>query len=310
MKRGRSSVWEPLTTKSNRLKTDSDQKSAGSVMGSNPIVPIYLDIKNVIFSNPDISRNIVIPNILTSFLAEDIGIQIGDGGIFVYKNSNGGSHYRVECYGHITEDETYLNNFVRPLKENLFNLNLKLKYHNSAGTCYLKIGSKALVTFYHNVIGLPVGKKLEVPIPEIILNSSNEIITAFLRGLGDTDFSLTFQKKGKDVHYYPVIHLSNRSKILVRQTSQVLNRLGIPNSTTFDYNENNKKTGKTYIKHDLFINGKRNLELWMKLIGFHNPKHLTRYLVWKKLGFCPPRTTLEQRIGVLNGNTNIEFLEK
>ena len=43
----------------------------------------------------------------------------------------------------------------------------------------------------------------------------------------------------------------------------------------------------------------------MKLIGIKNPVKLTRYLVWKKFGFCPPHTNLQQRKDILNGKLNI-----
>ena len=33
----------------------------------------------------------------------------------------------------------------------------------------------------------------------------------------------------------------------------------------------------------------------MKFVNEKNPKHITRYLMWKKFGFCPPYTTLEER---------------
>jgi len=310
--------WECSSVReSNRLKTDVSGEDLKNSLNSKDVgtseslpIPIpFFNTKNVFFSQNDINRNIKIPNKLTTYLAEDIGIQIGDGGVYIYKDFDGDSHYRIECYGHIIEDENYLNNFIIPLKEKLFNLSLKLKYHKLAGTCYLRIGSKALVTFYHNVIGLPIGKKSEIFIPEIILNSSDEIMAACLRGLGDTDFSLSFQKKQKEIHYYPILHITSCSKILIEQTSFALDKLGISNNTNFDYHDKDKRTGKTYIKHDLFVCGKRNLKLWMKLIGFHNINHFSRYQIWKKFGFCPPKTTLEQRIKILNGDIDPKSLE-
>lgn len=39
--------------------------------------------------------------------------------------------------------------------------------------------------------------------------------------------------------------------------------------------------------------------------SFHNPVHLTKYDIWKKFGFCPPRTKLQQRIDILEGKIDI-----
>jgi hypothetical protein len=47
------------------------------------------------------------------------------------------------------------------------------------------------------------------------------------------------------------------------------------------------------------LNGILMLEKWMNEIGSRNAKHLTKYLVWKKEGFCPSNTTLEVRLRTL-----------
>jgi len=49
-----------------------------------PIPTISLDTKDATFSYNDVNRKITIPNKLDVFLAEDIGIQIGDGSIPLY----------------------------------------------------------------------------------------------------------------------------------------------------------------------------------------------------------------------------------
>ena len=39
----------------------------------------------------------------------------------------------------------------------------------------------------------------------------------------------------------------------------------------------------------------------MSLIGSNNPKHITKFWIWQKWGFCPPRTKLNMRMLILNG---------
>ncbi len=58
-------------------------------------------------------------------------------------------------------------------------------------------------------------------------------------------------------------------------------------------------------KYVIYISGTEMLERWMDLIGTKNPVKLTRYLVWKKFGFCPPHTTLQQRKDILNDKLDI-----
>ena len=38
---------------------------------------------------------------------------------------------------------------------------------------------------------------------------------------------------------------------------------------------------------------------WMNEIGSKNPKHATKYSVWKTFDFCPPYTSLELRKKIL-----------
>lgn len=310
MKRGHSSDRESNLLALNRLKTDTDFKSAGGVVSSNLTVPIFLNLDNVAFSRNDFIRGITIPKFLNADLAEDIGIQIGDGGIFVYKEKDGDTHYRIECYGHINEDISYFNTVIIPLKQKLFNVKPDIKIHKTAGTCYIRINSKAINTFYHYAIGLPRNNKCKIiTIPKIILNSSNEILAACIRGITDTDFSLSFGKRGND-YSYPILHLTSASKKLIFQLHYYLKRFGIFSNVTYDYGEYDFRTGKTYIKNNLFVNGNKNFEYWIEHIGFCNPVHATKYLIWKRYGYCPPKTTLKQRIDILKDNTYLRSLGK
>ncbi|MBI2547581.1 MAG: hypothetical protein HYW23_04010 [Candidatus Aenigmarchaeota archaeon] len=248
------------------------------------------------------------PSDLTPLLAEDVGIQVGDGSMPLWRNKHGTLIHRIGVFGNIKEDKEYFRNIVIPTKNKLFNLKLNLYYHKSAGTCYIKFESKAVMTFYFTSIGLQWGKKVETYIPDIIFNSTKEIKSAFMRGLADTDFCLSFKKNFKGKYSDPYIQLGCSSNILVRQCSKILKSLGITSTKILDSKEYDKRTDKFYIKNYLFIHGKKNLKKWMESIGFHNPVHFTKYDIWKKFGFCPPRTKLQQRIDTLEGNADISNL--
>jgi len=45
--------------------------------------------------------------------------------------------------------------------------------------------------------------------------------------------------------------------------------------------------------------GKNKTNKFFKEIGSKNPVKLSRFLVWKKLGYCPANTTLKQRLELL-----------
>ena len=302
MRRGCSSIREVENPESNRLKSGELLKVTRNVVSSNlatPTVPLNTD--KVIFSYNDEKRKIIIPKLLSLSLAEDIGMQIGDGSLPIFIDKKGVQHYIIACYGNIIEDQEYLKNFIIPLKEKLFNIKLSLKNHKVAGTCYIKFESKAIFTFYENIIGLQVGKKNNISIPKIILKAPLEIKLACIRGIADTDFSLSFKKDFRGIHRDPYIQLTCSSKFLIKQISRILKDIAIVYTLNFDLKSKIKNRKKTYIKHRLTIHGKKNLEKWMKNISFSNPVHLTKYLIWKKFGFCPPSTTLDQRFAILNG---------
>jgi len=110
-----------------------------------------------------------------------------------------------------------------------------------------------------------------------------------LRGIFDTDGSLMFKKREKDVHFYPLIEIVSKSKPLISQIFDIVTKFGFAGHTYLD----RKSTMR------LYIGGHRSVDLWMDVIGSKSPIHTSKYIIWKKFGFCPPRTTLVDRISIL-----------
>ena len=63
------------------------------------------------------------------------------------------------------------------------------------------------------------------------------------------------------------------------------------------------KKGKYWVNY-LVLRGSNQVDMWMDKIWSSNPVNMTKYLVWKRFGFCPPRTTLHQRKRILSGELN------
>ncbi|MBI2655806.1 hypothetical protein HYX06_05300, partial [Candidatus Woesearchaeota archaeon] len=92
-----------------------------------------LDLSKIKFSNNDIRKNIIIPDILTPKLAEFIGTIVGDGHIGFQKTKRGSTNYEVRISGNL-KDLEYYSNYVGNLAFELFNIRLKvleIKYDNS-----------------------------------------------------------------------------------------------------------------------------------------------------------------------------------
>lgn len=242
--------------------------------------------------------------IMTPELAELCGIHAGDG----YLRKRQINKTELDISGN-TEERKYYDDHVIPLINKVFNLNIKGRFF-SRGTYGFVIWNKQIGPLLHE-LGFPYGKKSKiVQIPESILKSENkELYCRFLRGLFDTDGCLTFQKRygknyilfKKKYNYYPVISISTVSEILSKQVSLVLDKLKIDHFI-HDYQPKDIRDSYRYIT---VISGPDRLEKWMNLIGTKNPSKLSRYLIWKKFGFCPTNLSFKQREEIINNKINL-----
>lgn len=236
-------------------------------------------------------------------LAEISGIHAGDG----YMRLRGGKG-EVDISGSF-EEQIYYDNHVVPLFNRVFNLELigrKFSRGSYGFVCYRKHVREVLIN-----LGFPLGKKSKtLSIPKKILDSKNaKIYTKFLRGLFDTDGNLYFRKSyvginkfQRNYNHYPVIKLVSISRFLVEDIIHMLFQMDI----VFYYHSYDSKKENESRKYYITISGIDGLERWMKFVGMKNPVKLSRYLVWKKFGFCPPNTSLKQREDILNGRLNIK----
>ncbi len=262
-----------------------------------------LDISKVEFSRNDIKNNVKIPRYLTSQLAYLIGAHVGDGFMNSYKRSDCNGFYNTIVYcGHEIDELEFHKKVIIPLIKNLFNKEARLNvgYKTTVTTEYV---SKAMLTFFNKVIKIPLSPKRGIDIPKIIKNSKLKIQKAFLKGLADTDFCLTFKKRYRQKHYYPTISFGTQSKNLQQSIIKLLEELGFTFCFLTDYPNN--RNGKKLFINTIYLNGLQNLKLWFKEIGFNSSKHLTKYKVWKKFGFCPPNINIIERRKILKGKINI-----
>lgn len=179
----------------------------------------------------------------------------------------------------------------------------------------IQIGKNRICKFFKNM-GFPVGEKtLTVRTPRIIMNSNNQNIQeSFLRGYFDADGTLCFSKSPRPQyckfkrthHYYPRIFLASASESLIWKDIRTLLKSNFRHGI---YKAPPRGKGQHTI-HKIAIRGEDQVNQWMAKIGSSNPVHYTKYMVWKRFGFCPPRTSLKQRKAILSGRLNPEELYK
>ena len=231
-----------------------------------------LDLSKIKFSNNDIRKNIIIPNILTPKLAEFIGTIVGDGHIGFQKTKRGSTNYEIRISGNL-KDLEYYSEYINNLALEIFNVKfyvLEIHYDSSV---MLYRNSKAMYCFFSQCLSIPQ-RKDHIQIPKQILNSTLKIKSAFLRGLADSDF--TFTLKHKEGKLYPVVQGCSKSKSLIDEVSSILKELQIKHCTFFDRSYY-KKRDKIYERHVIYVNGMANVANWFSKVGFSNQRHNKRY---------------------------------
>jgi len=262
-------------------------------------------LSGIEFSKGDLERKIKIPDEMSERLAEEIGIHVGDGSLGIYNLPNQTMWlYRIS--GSLEEFDHYKEH-IQKLLHSLFNCSGNL-YIVDTNECQIKICSKAIAMFKRDVLKLPAGSKSKsIRIPELV--KPLRYAKPFLRGLADSDFSFTFKKKHWDVHKYPVIQAAFASKALVDDLHQILLKMNFKPYTCMNITAPDGK-GNPHQIHCLYLPGKENLIKWAREIGFSSPISETKFSIWKKFGFCPPLTTLKDRIKILNDKIDPINFEK
>ena len=232
---------------------------------------------------------------LNPVLSELIGGIIGDGCINKnYKRKD----YRIQISGNRIEDKDYYDNYLK----NLVYVALKIKVNP-----YLAKNKAYIIQFqsepfriFLKSLGIGERKTKKVFIPQLI-KENNKLLTACIRGIADADFTFicTRRKKG-GIPNYPRICDQFASKPLVKDLEVSLRAMGFTLNTKYDYLRKDSR-GFTYITNFINLDGPHNLGRWLKLIGFSNPRIITRYKVWQKYKVLKPKTTLEERKKLLMG---------
>ncbi len=234
-------------------------------------------------------------------IAEIIGAFIGDGWI-EYREKG------LYITGCPTEDKLYYDNYLAPL----FSKHLqKVKPKNFTSWKVYGIASYRKEVINKALkMGCQKGEKcLTVEIPNVILKEKDHnIIKSLLRGIFDTDGSFWCERSRaktstlwKRTHnYHPEFRITSCSKKLLEQIKYLLDELKIESKVVQKSEKKYQLNRNRSPLYALNIRKIKEIEKWFKIIGTSNPRHQTRYQVWKKLGYLPPRTTIHQRFEILN----------
>ncbi|OVE74692.1 hypothetical protein BVX95_01295 [archaeon D22] len=248
-------------------------------------------------------------DIVSPALAEIAGIHAGDG------------YLRYQCHrkeldlSGALEEQGYYDSHIIPLFEKEFRISIKAKHFVSRNTYGFVCRNFTVINTLRK-LGFPSGSKSTiVQVPKQIQNSQNKkVIASFLRGYFDTDGCLNFRRQTSNksyykitYHYYPRLLFSTCSKALAEKIVELLEKFDI--RCKLYVASSRILTENT--QYRLQALGTSNLKKWVKHIGFGNETKSSRYLIWKKFGFCPPNTTFKERVKILSGQLDIQsFYDK
>ena len=205
------------------------------------------------------------PREISEDLAEEVGLHLGDGSMNYY---SGKGFYQLR--GHIEDDRSHYISRIKPLYKKLFGIDINLRKMPSTRVYGFQIWSSELVDYKHEILGLPLGKKLDFEIPFIFRNDAN-LLRAFFRGFFDTDGCLYLEKKNGKL--YPRIEIRSISKSFIFQSVKLLKKLGF--RVTMRYEKS--KRANRLDTYQLTIRGVEMTKKWFDEIAPQNSKHIEKY---------------------------------
>lgn len=192
---------------------------------------------------------------LTPAMSELVGAIIGDGNIYARKG------FWVELTGDLNNDRGYIRKCIGPIVKKELNYNPHI--FRRPNSLNLRIYSKEFVNYLKD-LGIPTGegKGKTVMIPTRICKDWS-LTRNCIRGIIDTDGSVTFDKREAYLRPYPRIALHINNHNLRKQLGNIL--------STNNFNATISEKEGT-----LYLNGIEQIKLFLCKIGFSNMKHIRR----------------------------------
>lgn len=189
---------------------------------------------------------------------------------------------------------------VVPLIASAYDINNPTFYVNPERTWMsVRYHNKRLVLFKHEQLGLPNGKKTQAFIPGRI-RADARLMRRLAREILATDGLLGFYNASPNhAHKYARIQIRMTARHVIEELGRFLfDEIGIAVSRRFDLQG---PGSHSHPQHLLQINRSEDIERWRTEIGFSNPSHISRFMVFQQVGECPPKTSIVGRLLFLTG---------
>jgi intein/homing endonuclease len=219
------------------------------------------------------------PKSIDENVAEFLGIMTGDGCVNKYTriSDKKRTDYYISITGNSIKDVEYYDKFLSNLIRSIFGIVPKYSKKKNQNTIDMLLRYKELYGFFDN-INFNKGPKDKIDIPVSIKENDN-LARAFLRGLFDTDGSISWKKEK-----YPVISIMQKSRKLIESVCYILDKNGFSFNVGYDKKTKDSR-GNYHLGSRVYICGKKNLFLWNNLVGSNHP--LKKKILMGSVGFEP-----------------------
>jgi len=237
---------------------------------------------------------------------EELGVHYGNGSLF---DDRRWGKAGFDIYGALYDDQPYLEFYVSKLIEDAYGMKPRTYVHPRSATLILRTLSRDAVSAKESA-GLHPGRKIHLHLPRFLQESKSvQLVAPFLRGLVDIEGSLRFRKQFRDRHYYPVLECEMGDPPFIKTLHTMMSELGMPVAFRVRAALVRNPTRRT--KASFYVSGEHAMKAWLSGVGLVNPKHLSKLLIAEKFGFCPPYTSLDERLAIIAGEIDPEsFYER
>ncbi|MFH1106571.1 MAG: hypothetical protein V1787_01615 [Candidatus Micrarchaeota archaeon] len=209
---------------------------------------------------------VCIPTSYSLELAEETGLHIGDGSMNYYQ---GRGLYSLR--GHKTDDRPFYIDYVSNLYQNVYGVRISLREWKDVFG--FQITSSELVKFKNEELGLPLGKKTKIRIPEPFIENE-KLAARCLKGIFDTDVNIYYENKYGRL--YPRIEINTVSEILAGQIVSILKGFGFPSIGIWKVSYNHPTWNPIY---RICTRGWDSFNVWKEVIGSSHPKYAVKLLL-------------------------------
>jgi len=196
-------------------------------------------------------------------LSEFIGAVLGDGHVCYFKSTNKKRKigvYQIKIAGDLVKDKEY-HSYLKNLGKEIFSLNGRERKRPKNNERFLEFTSRKLIELFIS-IGIKPGNKIknQSTIPKWIFKNKQYLRTC-LRGLIDTDGSI--HRMSRRDWKLLRINFTNHNRTLLKDTREAFILCGFNPS-------------KIICNRNFYISRQKEIEKYIKEIGFKNNKHLKR----------------------------------